>query len=231
MKTSHVWIVLGIGVLLVIALGIGYLLPRPLIRWVSPSSAFQDGKNTSFEDGEEVGADVLIMPVDTFRYEYANELAGELSTRTGLRVKAMLPTPLDGIQPFPGTKQFSAADIMTVVERPIERLRSDYGASTVIVLTNRDINQPERLTRFVFSFNDPNQQVSILSSARLALGDATQVAELSVIKERILKFSLRCIAEQHFKLPRSTDEKSVMFSPIMSLKDVDRMGMAVPNEE
>lgn len=149
-----------------------------------------------------------------------------MKKRTGLNVKAMLPTPLGLLESFPGTSQFNALEILNQVNETMERLRTDYGAGMVIVLTNKDINQPQRQTRFVFSFSDFSRRASVISSSRLALGETMGIADPRIINERVLKFSLRCIGE-HFKLPRNTDQNTVMFAPIMSLMDVDRMGTSL----
>lgn len=232
MKDFRMWVAIGAGILVVLVLGVLNLMPRPFIKWVPIVSEEKQPRVESY--GEEVDdspIEVYLMPIDDFNYSYSVELAKELKSRTGLHVKAILPTPLGGIQPFSGTSQFNGMEILDRVESTIKRIREDYGDGMVIVLTNKDINQPRRDTRFVFSFHDPNRRASVVSSARLALGNTSRLTDLATVKERVLKFALRSIAEQHFQLPRSTDESSVMFSPIMSLNDVDRMGTNIPERE
>lgn len=213
---------------MLLALIVGYLLPRPLFKWVPASYQHEAEAHSVSRQENEKPVQVFLLPTDGFDYHYTTELAAELAKRTGLEVKAVLPTPLDSIEPFPETNQFNAAALLEKATPTIGRLRQDYGDGIAIVLTNRDINSPERTTRFVFSFHDWNQRISTLSSARLTLGIASQKADLETVKDRLLKFSLRIIGEQYFKLPRSTDSNTVMFSPIMSLHDVDRMGTELP---
>ncbi|MGJ8632374.1 MAG: hypothetical protein ACSHX7_00485 [Luteolibacter sp.] len=230
MKLHHIGFLFASLLLICIALVVGYLLPRPLFKWI-PASGQQSLSFAVSEDDTKGSVDVILLPVDTFNFDYTAELARDLEIRTGLRVKAMFPTPLSGIESFPSTTQFNALDILDNVDITVERLRKDYDADTVIVLTNRDINQPERNTKFVFSYTDVIQNISVVSSARLTLGETEATTNIERVKERVMKFALRSIGQQYFKLPRDTDPESVMFSPIMSLKDVDRIGTTLPIPE
>ena len=111
------------------------------------------------------------------------------------------------------------------VEAAIDRLRAQYGAVPVILLTQRDINARERSTRFSFAQHYTGWRVSVISSARLLPGSVFSRASDATIETRLLKFLLRSVGQQVYRLPRDTDIDSVMYSPIMSLSDLDRMGM------
>jgi len=100
----------------------------------------------------------------------------------------------------------------------------DPANAMIIFFTNRDINQGDASTRFVFAFHDYSKRLTVISSHRLVQGTGLAYASQETIRNRILKFSLRSIAEHHYALPRSKDRKSLMYSPIRNLMDVDRIG-------
>ena len=78
--------------------------------------------------------------------------------------------------------------------------------------------------RFNFAFHDKTKRFSVISSARLVLGPSGGLADPDTIRARMLKMVKRAIGDVYYDLPRSTDTRDVMYSPIMSLEDVDRMG-------
>ena len=62
------------------------------------------------------------------------------------------------------------------------------------------------------------------NASRLALDLKNTNIGREVFWLRTYKMTKREIGIVHFGYPRSTDVKDLMYSPIMSLEDVDRMG-------
>lgn len=169
--------------------------------------------------------DVLLLPADDFSEAYAAHLGERLHELTGLTVKTTLAVGLGGLQPFPDSPQYDAQTLVETAAPAIDRLRAQYGAVPVILLTQRDINARERSTRFSFAQHYTGWRVSVISSARLLPGSVFSRASDATIETRLLKFLLRSTGEQVYRLPRNTDIDSVMYAPVMSLSDLDRMGM------
>ena len=169
--------------------------------------------------------DVLLLPADDFSEAYAAHLGERLHELTGLSVRTTLAVGLGRVQLFPDRPQYDAQTLVETATPAIDRLRAQYGAVPVILLTQRDINARERSTRFSFAQHYPGWRVSVVSSARLLPGPLIGRASDATLETRLLKFLLRSVGQQVYRLPRDTDIDSVMYAPIMSLSDLDRMGM------
>lgn len=170
--------------------------------------------------------DIILLPTSDFPQPNAVALAGRLARMTGLRVRAMLA--IGEIAPKVG--QVDANLAITRTMPVVERLRSRYGDAVVILLTMADINDPGAGTNFLFAQHDLDQRISILSAYRMRddllvrWSDALPADEAAPVNQRLIKFLLRSVGEQHYRLPRSTDIRSAMYAPIMSLDDIDAMG-------
>ncbi len=163
------------------------------------------------------------MPMDDFNFPEAALLSKSLSRELGIQVKATLNIGSSGLSPFPGTTQFPAEDIEAIARRAIPNLPDTRPDSAFIVLTQRDINTKDRSLRFNFTVHNKSTRIAIVSSARLVLGQSGK-ADLQTIRNRLAKMVKRNIGDVYFGYTRSTDIHDVMYSPIMSLDDVDKMG-------
>ena len=92
-------------------------------------------------------------------------------------------------------------------------------------LTTRDINFRSATLRFVFSAHNPEINASVVSLARLYdyVDDKPVLTQRSLL--RLLKLAKRAIGEMRLGWKRSSDPGDIMFAPLMSLDDVDRMGI------
>lgn len=215
---------LGI-VVLVLALNGPWLWPKPPVFTKDARSEIE-----AVLSNDSIGsrADAIFVPLDDFDFRFVAELARQSNAATGLVVRTVPPIRTVPIQPYPDReRQYDALRMVGSLDYEIGRLRRDYGGAMIVFFTTKDINQGESPTRFVFAHHDYLNRISMLSAHRLVQGHGMAFANREIIQARLLKFSLRAIGEQHFALPRSTDRKSVMFSPINNLIDVDRMGFEI----
>lgn len=172
------------------------------------------------------GADrvaVYLLPADDFPEPLADALARQLGQETGLRVKASLRFPLGELQPFEGSNQFAAEDLMDRA-RPITRSLQDAGPRTYfVVLTARDINSRSRNFRFQYSLHNPMSKLSVLSIARMLDREDGVLSERSAL--RLYKMTKRTLGEMRLGWQRSSDPEDLMYAPIMGMDDLDRIGL------
>ncbi|MDP1580591.1 MAG: peptidase, partial [Candidatus Didemnitutus sp.] len=95
-----------------------------------------------------------------------------------------------------------------------------------IVLTNDDLNTEDGSTRFVFARHFHDDRLSIVSSARLRESFFDKLERPELTQLRLYKMIKKTIGLQYYGYSRSTDLKSVMYSPVMSLQDLDDHGTA-----
>lgn len=169
---------------------------------------------------------VYIIPTDGIAEQAAGRMARGVSAETGLTVRSTLWAPSGKLEPFAGTNQYAAEDFLPLAAR-IARTLNDVSPRTYyIVLTNRDINSSDRNFRFQFAHHNPMANTSVLSIARLLHNTDGTAATPQVAGMRIGKMLTRIVGETRMGWKRSGDQKDIMYAPIMSTDDIDRMDLA-----
>ena len=168
---------------------------------------------------------VYIIPTDGISEEAAGGIARALTKVTGLWIKSTLWMPSDGIEPFAGTNQYPAEDYFPLGARAARMLREVSPRTYYIVLTNRDINSKSQNFRFQYSSHSPMANTSVLSVARLLYTSFGAPASNEVVAERVGKMLLRIVGEMRMGWKRTSDPADLMYAPIMSIDDVDRMSL------
>lgn len=195
------------------------LLALPV--WLSANAQNLDLPQASPVDA----VNVYIIPTDGISEEAAGGIARALTKETGLWIKSTLWTPSDGIEPFAGTNQYPAEDYFPMGARVGRMLREVSPRTYYIVLTNRDINSKSRNFRFQYSSHSPMANTSVLSIARLLYTSTGTLAASEVVGERVGKMLLRIVGEMRLGWKRTSDPMDLMYAPIMSIDDVDRMSL------
>jgi hypothetical protein len=169
---------------------------------------------------------VYLVPLDDFPEDLAQALATGLRDDMHQSIKASLRLPKLPIKTLPGSNQLIAEDVIAEGVVASSRLPDMTAATYRLFLTSRDINFRAATLRFVFSAHNPEVNASVLSLARLYdyLGDKPVLTKQALL--RLLKLSKRAIGEMRFGWKRSSNPADIMFAPLMSLADVDRMGMS-----
>jgi predicted Zn-dependent protease len=170
------------------------------------------------------GVDVYLVPLDDFGLDVTASIAASLSKELGIRIQPTRNVTIEGLAPFPGTTQFSGDDIAGAVKQASLKLPGNLTNTACVVLTQRDINQNDRTTRFNFATHYSKSRISVLSSARLVGPKDGKLANEETVRARIAKMVKRSIGLVYFGYPLSADVQDLMYSPIMSLNDVDRIG-------
>jgi predicted Zn-dependent protease len=152
-------------------------------------------------------------------------IARALTKETGLSIKSTLWSPSDVENPFPGTDQYPAENYFSIGARMARTLPDASARTYFIVLTNRDINPKTGNFRFQFSMHHPAANTSVLSFARLQHNMDGSSSPADVVAARIGKMLLRIVGEMRLGWKRTNDPSDLMYAPIMSVEDVDRMNL------
>jgi predicted Zn-dependent protease len=167
---------------------------------------------------------VYLVPLADFPEDLAGALAKSMSQDLGLRVKSSLRLPPLTIETLPGSKQLVAEDILLQGAQASAHLPDMTPKTYRLFLTTKDINARSANFRYQFSYHDTSLRCSVVSLARLV----EYVDERPVLTNRalgrLLKMTKRAIGEMYLGWHRSTDPNDVMFAPLMSMDDLDRMG-------
>ena len=129
-----------------------------------------------------------------------------------------------GLAPFTGTTQFSGEDIIDMADKVTGRLPERSPKTAYIVLTERDINSKERALRFLFAMQDRSIRTGVVSTAQLTWRPQGGRADMGTIRTRLRTMVKRGIGELYYGYPRSVEIRDVMYSPLMRVEDVDKVG-------
>jgi len=168
---------------------------------------------------------VYVIPTDGISEELTGAIARGLTKDTGLWIRSTLWTPPGNIEPFPGTNQYPGEGYLPLGVAATRMLREVSRRTYYIVLTDRDINSKSLSFRFQYSMHSPMTNTSVLSIARLRYFNDGLPAPADVVASRIAKMLLRIVGEMRLGWKRVNDPTDLMYAPIMSIDDVDRMNL------
>ncbi|NOV31174.1 hypothetical protein [Methylomonas sp. ZR1] len=171
---------------------------------------------------------VYLIPLNDFSEDIAAQIGMNFSKEFGLRVKGTVAMGTQGLMPMPGTQQFAAEDIFEHAKTVMQRLPEADSSTYFIFLTNRDINSRARNFRFQFSFHDKVCRCSVVSAARMHPEPENSPGSRQYLESRFVKMTKRAIGQMVLGWERSSDIKDLMYSPIMSLDDIDHLGNRHP---
>ncbi len=168
---------------------------------------------------------LYIVPTDGFPEQVAATIARQLTTDTGLWVKASLWTPSGVSSPLPGTNQYPAEDYLPLGDALARQLGDASARTYFIVLTDRDINSRAQNFRFQYSLHRPMARTSVLSIARLLYRKDGTPASDAQIGKRMRVMLMRIVGEMKFGWQRTREPADLMFAPIMSIDDIDNIDL------
>ncbi len=168
---------------------------------------------------------VWLIPLEGFPENVTRKLESQFAAELGLRVRSTVHA---GRTPkmFGPSGQMIAERVRSELLVPVQRLYDVTPKTAFIVLTKDDLNSKDAGTRFVFARHFHDDRLSIVSSARLHESFFGNLEQAGLTDLRLYKMVKKTIGLQFYGYPRSTDLKSVMYSPVMSLQDLDDHGTA-----
>lgn len=188
--------------------------------------AFGVGLGRAWGQGSPLdGVPVYLVPLDDFPEDLAGSLARALQQNLGFRVKSSLRLPALAIPVLPGTNQLMAEEVLLRGTPASARLPEATPTTYRLFLTTKDINSRSANFRFQFSFHNQALNSSVVSLARLLDYEGNRPVFSERTVARLLKMSKRAIGEMCLGWQRSADAKDLMYAPIMSLEDLDRLGL------
>jgi predicted Zn-dependent protease len=213
--------------LVILGLNTPWFWPKPIIY---PNGTIENTPSELASAKKLLPAEVILVPLNDIHFRFIAKIAQNTNEITGLKVRTLPPIRTPDVEPYAGRNQFDAIKVVNSLEDEIAAIRREHGNGMIVFFTTRDINQGDASTRFVYAHHDYRNRISVVSGARLARGIGMAYANRETVQNRFLKFVLRSIGEHHYALPRTSDSKSVMYSPIRSLIDVDAMGFLLDTD-
>ena len=175
---------------------------------------------------DDAAVAVYVVPLDDFPEALAGTMARRLQDELGIRIRPSLRLPPLDVPTLPGTGQLVAEALLARAAAASSRLPELGPATYRVFLTTRDINGESGTLRFNFATHMPSLQSSVVSMARLVTGslNVARDDQRAWALERMHKMVKRAIGESYLGWRRSTDPRDLMYAPLMSVNDVDRLG-------
>ncbi|MGH8493314.1 MAG: hypothetical protein ACRERR_09455 [Moraxellaceae bacterium] len=168
---------------------------------------------------------VYLVPMEDFPEAVAAKLARQLSDDMKLWVKATVRMGKLDVLKLPGTNQFIAEDILAKAQPIIRSLPEASRQTYYVLLTTRDINSSSGNFRFQFSMHVREARSSVVSIFRMLEFHNGRYFATQRSYERLLKMTKRGIGEIYLGWERSSNRGDIMYSPIMSVQDLDSIGL------
>jgi predicted Zn-dependent protease len=166
--------------------------------------------------------DVYFIPMD-FSPSLAVKLAEELSDELNLHIAVSVQMGTSPDMFNSERKQYDAKKIISEAKKIVHRNIDEQEAPYSIVLLHQDLNRPPFNLRYTFAVHS-TQGVSVISTARMDPRNYGLSADDELLYSRLKKMVMKGIGYNVFQHKRSLDPSSVMYSPIMSLEDLDEIG-------
>lgn len=167
---------------------------------------------------------VYLVPLDDFSQALAANLSQGLQRALGIRIESTAPLPPLRLTTVPGTQQYESEALLVAGRVAATSLALVPAAAYCLFLTARPINKATDRARHQFSAHNRGLDSSVVSLAGLLEPGPERPVFSQRTALRLFKMSKRAIGEMHLGWSRSTDPLDLMYSPILSLEDVDRIG-------
>ncbi|MBA2722874.1 MAG: hypothetical protein H0W48_09260 [Methylibium sp.] len=192
------------------------------LRQAAPEPPAQPVQQVSSGPPDEVA--VYLVPLGEFPQGLALNLAKGLQQTLGIRIESTVPlTPLR-LSPQPGTNQYESEALLVAGRVASASFAGISEASYCVFLTVRPINSAAAASRYQVSAHNRGLNSSVVSLAGLLEPGQDRPIFTERTAWRLFKMSKRAIGEMHLGWSRSTEPLDLMYAPILSLEDVDRIG-------
>ena len=172
---------------------------------------------------------VIIIPSEGIPLHFLQHLEARLEELHQVNVLVSTTMGMDPHWMIQDAKQINS-DL--VAHRGLEIFRT-LGRTDAycIILINQDMNSPGSGLRFIFSAQYP-ERVSVISLARInprnygvSVNLISMPGMFEKTTERALKLVNKELGKGYYGYPISNNRNSVMYGPIMSLSDLDSIGI------
>jgi hypothetical protein len=231
------WLCLGLPLAVLAYLGLEGLALRAAERdispdWLRPPSFSPAGVADAPSPPTAVSLEValVVVALDDVDLELAQRLGRRMEAATGQPVRVERSPSRATLRSFDAPQDFM--EIPAQIGPGLDLLARHYPRAMFVVLTNADIVDVRTLLRFAYALqyppprNFPGQAWTVVSTRRLH-GDFWTL-QPERLEERMFRLLLRTYAEQKLGFARTTDRTSLMFGPLRTLEEIDRLPPELP---
>lgn len=166
---------------------------------------------------------IHFVPVGDHPPDRLERLAAYSREKFGVTIETAQAVPLEGSAVDDQRRQVIAEELIALMRRHQATLAGDPDA-ILIGLVTYDMYIRERPDwRFGFAFGDL-PRAAVISSARMDPINLGGRPDPDLLERRLRKMVSKYIGYMYFQLPPSRSRQSVMYTPILGVDDLDRIG-------
>jgi predicted Zn-dependent protease len=164
--------------------------------------------------------EIALVPLGKISPAVVESLAVYYRSRLGLKVRAAAPLLLPPRAMDLKRKQLIAEEAITALRA------SDSTHAYFVGITDDDMYGRDAGYNFTFAGRDwgPNWGAAVVSTARMDPTAFGEMADTELLMARLKKMVTKNLALIYYRTDTSKDPRSVLFSPVLGLDDLDRMG-------
>lgn len=194
-----------------------------ILRKLNPKKATELLAVSNVVQGRERGKEKLyLIPLSDFSSAWLTRLVTYYEQKRGIKAIATQPVPLELSAIDSRRHQVIAQEAIELMKRRYPKLAADPNA-ILIGLTDEDMYIREKSSRFAFSYRTQGR-FAVVSSARMNPVNLGGSANNDLLDSRMRKMVLKDIAILYYLLPVNHDPRSVLYSEVEAVEDLDKMG-------
>lgn len=170
--------------------------------------------------GELLDGGIYFAPMADFPPEALDELADYYEESWELDVRVLSPITIEASAKPSGNSQLDAFELVDQIQRAY---LLDSKPAGVIGFVTYDVRAYPTDDFWNFGAVNPSGY-AVISTARMNPLSFGEPADEDLLVERLRKMTTRYIALTYVRLPYSADPRSVLYKPIRSVQDLDRLG-------
>lgn len=173
--------------------------------------------------------DVYVIPLDAVPDAFSKMIAEEITKQHALRAEVVTRMSLSKSMYDPDWNQYISNRIADEAFKLTNKFQDKHNKTFLLVITDLDINAEGSHVRYNYAthFN----HLSVVSTARIDPKNIGEPENEQLKKARLFKLINKAIGQQVYGYAASSDIRSVMYGPITSLQDLDKMGLAFTDGE
>ncbi len=172
---------------------------------------------------KNLGSKVYFVPIGDFPRDQMHELENYCHRKFGLQVPILRTIDVSARDLDGDRGQLVAEKLVTEMRSAFPELAAEPNA-IMIGLTSQDMYIAAKDWRFAFGWRDADTPTAVVSTARMNLHYSDEPFWSSSANIRLRKVVTKDIGILYYGLPQSDNPKSVLYSGILGIQELDAVG-------
>jgi predicted Zn-dependent protease len=166
---------------------------------------------------------IYLVPIGDAPVAEITDLASHYREKFGIQTEVLPAIKPDVRDLDRNRNQLIAENLVRTLLSNYSDYRTNSG-DVLIGITGQDIYPQSQDWQFCFGWREGEQRVAVASTARMSLHYLGEPADGATMRNRLRKVVTKDIGLLYYQKEASDNPKSVLFSGIMGIQELDRVG-------